>query len=99
MSGVDTLYTLNGKKITHIRKGANSATGADAVQMHFFYDAQGRPLLVRYRDVDYAYLHSLQVDITGLADMTGATVVEYRYDAWGKPSSTLGYDWWESQMR
>jgi len=40
VNGVDTLYTLNGKKITHVRKGN--------VQMHFFYDAQGRPMLVRY---------------------------------------------------
>ena len=54
---------------------------------------------MRYRDVDYAYLHSLQGDITGLVDLTGAAAVEYRYYAWGKPSSTLGYDWWESQMR
>ena len=37
----------------------NNATGADAVQMHFFYDAQGRPMLVRYMDTDYAYLHNL----------------------------------------
>ena len=54
VNNVNTFYTLNGKKITHIRKGTNNATGADAVQMHFFYDAQGRAMLVRYMDVDYA---------------------------------------------
>ena len=53
VNGVDTLYTLNGKKITPIRKGVSGTTGTDAVQMHFFYDAQGRPMLVRYMDIDY----------------------------------------------
>lgn len=32
VNGVKTLYTLNGKSITHLRKGNT--------QMHFFYDAQ-----------------------------------------------------------
>ena len=98
-NGVDTLYTLNGKKITHIRKGTENATGADTLQMHFVCDALDRPMLVRYMDTDYAYLHNLQGDVIGLVDMNGAVVVEYRYDAWGKPvategsmASTLGYN-------
>ena len=90
MNGVDTLYTLNGKKITHIRKGTENATGTDAVRMHFFYDAQGRPMLVRTIDTDYAYLHNLQGDVVGIVDMDGVSVVKYRYDAWGKPVATKG---------
>ena len=90
VNGVDTLYMLNGRKITHIRKGADGASGADAVQMHFFYDAQGRPMLVRYNGTDYAYQHNLQGDIVSLVDMDGTAVVEYAYDAWGKPISTAG---------
>ena len=90
VNGVDTLYMLNGRKITHIRKGADGASGADAVQMHFFYDAQGRPMLVRYNGTDYAYQHNLQGDIVSLVDMDGTVVVEYAYDAWGKPISTAG---------
>ena len=82
MNGVDTLYTLNGKKITHVSK--------DNVQMHFFYDAQGRPMMVRYNVTDYAYLHNLQGDIVSIVDMSGTTVVEYGYDAWVKPISTEG---------
>jgi hypothetical protein len=39
VNGVDTFYTMNGKQITHIRIGANNASGTDATQMHFFYDA------------------------------------------------------------
>ena len=82
VNGVDTLYTLNGKRITHVRK--------DNVQMHFFYDAQGRPMMVRYNGTDYAYLHNLQGDIVSIVDMSGTTVVEYGYDAWGKPVTTEG---------
>ena len=44
-------------------------------------------------------LHNLQGDVTALVDMNGALVVEYAYDAWGKPvftqgsmAGTLGYD-------
>ena len=47
-------------------------------------------MLVRYMDTDYAYLHNLQGDVTGLVDMNGALVVEYGYDAWGKPVFTEG---------
>jgi RHS repeat-associated protein len=90
---------MNGSKITHIRKGANNATGPDAIQMHFFYDAQGRPAIVQYNGEDYAYLHNVQGDITGIVDMDGAIVVQYAYDAWGRPiviegsmAGTLGED-------
>ena len=81
-NGVDTLYTMNGKKITHIRKGTT--------QMHFFYDAQGKPAIIRYNGTDYAYLHNLQGDVTAIVDMDGNQVVQYGYDAWGKPISTEG---------
>ena len=40
--------------------------------------------------VQYSYVYSLQGDVVGLLDSTGALVVEYRYDAWGKPISTTG---------
>ena len=96
VNNVDTLYTLNGKKITYIRKGASDPNdpgyvkGSHATRMHFFYDAQGRATIVQYNRVDYAYLHNLQGDVTGLMDMNGAVVVEYRYDAWGRPTGTWG---------
>ncbi|MBE5783238.1 MAG: RHS repeat-associated core domain-containing protein [Clostridiales bacterium] len=38
----------------------------------------------------YAYIHNLQGDIVALIDSTGAKVVSYTYDAWGKPLSTTG---------
>jgi len=59
VNDIDTLYTWNGTKMTHIRKGDT--------QMHFFYDSQRWPSLVRYNGVDYAYFHNLQGDILGLS--------------------------------
>ena len=83
VNGVDTRYTLNGKHITHIQIGADT-------YLHIFYDAHGRPSMVRWNGTDYAYLHNLQGDVVGLMDMQGARVVEYLYDAWGRPLGTAG---------
>ena len=42
------------------------------------------------------YLHNIQGDIVGLVDSGNSIVVEYKYDAWGKPtlerSLTSAYD-------
>ena len=34
----------------------------------------------------YSYVHNLQGDIVGIVDSAGSLVVEYKYDAWGKPT-------------
>ena len=41
--------------------------------------------MVKYNGDLYTYVHNLQGDIVAILDNTGATVVEYKYDAWGKP--------------
>ncbi|MBE5783240.1 MAG: RHS repeat-associated core domain-containing protein [Clostridiales bacterium] len=38
----------------------------------------------------FAYVHNLQGDIVAIIDDTGAKVVSYTCDAWGKPLSTTG---------
>lgn len=45
---------------------------------------------ISYNGVVYTYVHNLQGDIVGILDSTGALVVEYKYDAWGKLLSTTG---------
>ena len=86
-----TEYTLHGKLIMHMTKRSVDEYGAETVQnLHFFYDAQSRPAFVEYNGTKYRYLHNLQGDIVGIVDNTGNLVVEYRYDAWGKPISTSG---------
>ena len=75
-------YTLHGKLVTHLTCGSDS--------LHFFYDAQCRPVKVQYNGMMYTYLHNLQGDIVGIVDNASSLVVEYKYDAWGKPIATTG---------
>ena len=82
VNGTETKYMLHGKLVTHLTVGSDN--------LHFFYDAQGRPAKVSYNGVIYTYIHNLQGDIVGLLDNSGALVVEYKYDAWGKPIATTG---------
>ena len=72
-----TDYSLHGKLVTHLSRGND--------EMHFFYDAQSRPTMVEFNGTLYNYIHNLQGDIVGIVDSNGSLVVEYKYDAWGKP--------------
>ena len=84
-------YYLCGKLLTHMSvdcRDASEAAHQDVI--HFFYDTQSRPAKVRFNGTIYTYLHNLQGDIVGILDSTGNLVVEYKYDAWGKPLSTTG---------
>ena len=71
-----TEYTLYGKLLMHMKQGSN--------ELHFFYDANSRPAMVKYYDVMYTYVHNLQGDIVAILDKDGVKVVEYKYDAWGR---------------
>ena len=86
-----TNYTYHGKILTHMTV---DYTDFDEVahqdEMHFFYDAQSRPVKVEFNGTVYTYLPNLQGDIVGIIDSNGSLVVEYKYDAWGKPLSTTG---------
>ena len=90
-----TDYILHGKNIVHMRVMTNE-TVTD--EMHFFYDAQGRPALTEHTSCAsgitsteiYAYIHNLQGDTVGLLDASGTECVRYTYDAWGTPVSTTG---------
>ena len=82
VNGMETKYLLNGKQVMHMSVGND--------KLHFFYDAQGRPAKVSFNGTVYTYIHNLQGDIVGLLDNSGTLVVEYKYDAWGKPIATTG---------
>ena len=77
-----TKYTLHGKNIVHMTNGSNT--------LHFFYDVQNKPAVVLFNGTAYAYLYNLQGDVIALVDANGSKVVEYKYDAWGKPISKTG---------
>ena len=59
-------------------------------ELHFFYDAQNKPAVVVYNGTPYSYVKNLQGDVVALLDSTGAVVVSYVYDAWGRPISKTG---------
>ena len=86
-----TNYIYHGKTLTHMTV---DYTDFDEVahqdEMHFFYDAQSRPVKVKFNGTMYTYLSNLQGDIVGILDNAGTLVVEYEYDAWGKPLNTTG---------
>ena len=42
--------------------------------------------MVDFNGVVYSYVHNLQGDVVGIVDSAGSLVVEYKYDAWGKPT-------------
>ena len=52
--------------------------------------------MVNFNGAYYMYLHNLQGDVVGLVDSSNNIVVEYKYDAWGRPtlkrSLTTAYD-------
>ncbi len=77
-----TDYTLHGKLLMHMKQGSD--------ELHFFYDANSRPAMVKYNGTLYSYVHNLQGDIVAILDNNGAKVAEYKYDAWGKPLATTG---------
>ena len=82
VNGVVTDYTLHGKNVVHMKRSND--------ELHFFYDASNKPAVVVYNGVPYSYVKNLQGDIVALLDSTGAVVVAYTYDAWGRPISKNG---------
>ena len=82
VNGATTNYTLNGKNIVHMTQGNNG--------LHFFYDAQSKPAMVRFNGTDYFYVYNLQGDVVAIIDANGVQVVEYHYDAWGAPVAKSG---------
>ncbi len=81
VNGVVTDYTLHGKNVVHMTQGNDV--------LHF-YDAQNKPAIVEYNGTKYGYVHNLQGDVIAIINGTGTVVVQYTYDAWGKPLSTTG---------
>ena len=65
-------------------------TDSNSNALLFSYDANGLVQAVNYNGTYYYYLRNGQGDIVKLIDGTGATVVEYAYDSWGKLLSCTG---------
>ena len=73
-----------------VKTTTNSDGSTTSSKLRFSYDADGKVVAVNYNGNYYYYLRNAQNDIVKLIDKTGATVVEYTYDSWGKLLSTSG---------
>ena len=56
----------------------------------FSYDASGQVVSVDYNGTMYYYVRNGQGDIIKIINASGTTVVEYKYDTWGKITSQTG---------
>ena len=70
---------------THILREINSVATID-----YLYDENGSPIGLTYKGTTYYYRKNLQGDIINITDSTGAKVVTYTYNAWGKIMSMTG---------
>ena len=89
---VTTNYYYNGSVLMAMVTGS----GSTAIHQLFSYDASGSVVSVDYSSdggstfTTYYYLRNAQNDVISLIDSTGATVVQYTYDSWGKLVATTG---------
>ena len=76
--------------------GMVTGSGNTAIHQLFSYDSSGNVVSVDYSSnggstfTTYYYLGNAQNDIVKIIDGNGATVVEYKYDSWGKPIGVTG---------
>ncbi|MBR7040723.1 MAG: RHS repeat-associated core domain-containing protein, partial [Clostridia bacterium] len=76
-----TEYILNGDKVVEQIFTDHVQNTVDV--LHFYYDAQGKPAMVKHGSNMYGYVYNLQGDVLGLLDNSGSAVAEYGYDVWG----------------
>ena len=82
-SGAKTAaYTVCGTQILSENSGSNTT--------YYLYDESGSPIGLTYKGKTYYYRKNLQGDIINITDSTGAKVVTYTYNAWGKIMSMTG---------
>lgn len=82
VNSIDTNYFYNGSVLIGMQRGTSTFL--------FSYDASGSVVSVNWNGDEYFYLRNAQGDIVKLIDGSGATVVEYTYDTWGKKVTTTG---------
>ena len=84
VGGTTTKYNIAGGKITWEKTGANNP-------IYYLYDSAGSLWGLKYTDGNtYFYVYNAQGDIIKILNSSGGVVVEYGYDAWGKPMYTSG---------
>ncbi len=82
-------YVLDGTKIVSEYTTTSSSSTPSNVK-YYFYDAAGSIAGFEYNGTTYYFQKNLQGDIIRICNISGNTVVEYTYDAWGKVLSVTG---------
>lgn len=82
VNGVRTDYYLNGTQVL--------AEVTNGSRIDYRYDGNGKLIALRWNGNEYYYVTNLQGDVIGLIDGSGASVVEYSYDAWGNATAITG---------
>ncbi|MEA4827261.1 MAG: RHS repeat-associated core domain-containing protein [Clostridium sp.] len=82
VNGVTTKYHLVGDRVTFEDNGTD--------KIYYTYDDDSNILSMNLNGTEYYYIRNAQGDINGLYDKTGAQVVSYTYDSWGKLISIDG---------
>ena len=90
VDGLRTSKTVNGVKHEYYYVGSRLQyeTLGGSSALWYFYDADGTPSGIRYKNGDnindYYFVCNLRGDVTEIYDSTGALAASYSYDAWGK---------------
>ena len=88
MDGLRTSKTVNGVKHEYYYVGNTlQYEKFGTTELWFFYDADGNPSGVRYKNgsttIDYYFVCNWRGDVIRIYDGAGAVVANYNYDAWG----------------
>ena len=88
VDGLGTSKTVNGVKHEYYYVGNTlQYEKFGTTELWFFYDADGNPSGVRYKNgsttTDYYFVCNWRGDVIRIYDGAGAVVANYNYDAWG----------------
>ena len=88
VDGLRTSKTVNGVKHEYYYVGNTlQYEKFGTTELWFFYDADGNPSGVRYKNgsttTDYYFVCNWRGDVIRIYDGAGAVVANYNYDAWG----------------
>ena len=83
------VYTVDGSKILSEQR-TDEETGNVIRTIYYVYDANGQPVGMKYNGVQYWYQKNMLGDVVRILNASGAEVVSYAYDAWGKVLSVSG---------
>lgn len=84
MAGIRDSKTVDGVEYNYLTldgKVVRQTWGSNILDI--IYDNSGLPYALKYNGAYYIYVLNQQGDVIRIVNSTGATVAEYRYDAWG----------------